>query len=69
MNIGHLQLNEAFEMYDTKGCGFITPKSLKKMLKKMGESKSVEECKRMIKQFDLNRDGKLNFEEFRILMQ
>jgi len=56
-------------MYDTERCGFITPKRLKKILKKMGESKSIDECKSMIKQFDLNRDGVLSFEEFRIMMQ
>ena len=42
-------LKVAFEMYDTESCGFITPKRLKKMLKKMGESKSIDECKSMIK--------------------
>ncbi|RZB91454.1 Calcium-binding protein CML37 [Glycine soja] len=42
-------LKVAFDMYDTESCGFITPKSLKKMLKKMGESKSIDECKSMIK--------------------
>ncbi|KHM99985.1 Putative calcium-binding protein CML31 [Glycine soja] len=62
-------LKVAFDMYDTESCGFITPKSLKKMLKKMGESKSIDECKSMIKQFDLNGDGVLSFEEFRIMMQ
>ena len=62
-------LKVAFDMYDTESCGFITPKSLKKMLKKMGESKSIDECKSMIKQFDLNGDDVLSFEEFRIMMQ
>ena len=40
-----------------------------KILKKMGESKSIDEFKSMMKQFDLNRDGVLSFEEFRIMMQ
>ncbi|KAG5140449.1 hypothetical protein JHK84_034217 [Glycine max] len=34
-----------------------TSDSFKKMLKKMGESKSIDECKSMIKQFDLKGDG------------
>ncbi|KAK8487962.1 hypothetical protein V6N13_079977 [Hibiscus sabdariffa] len=36
-------LKEALEMYDEDGCGFIAPKGLKKMLKKLGESKSIDE--------------------------
>ncbi|CAL5202836.1 unnamed protein product [Lathyrus oleraceus] len=63
-------LKEAFEMYnDSDKCGFITPKSLKRMFKKMGDSKSINECKAMIKHFDLNGDGVLSFHEFTIMMQ
>ncbi|KAL6175030.1 hypothetical protein ACLB2K_051673 [Fragaria x ananassa] len=62
-------LREAFEVYDMEGCGFITPKSLKRMLNKLGESKSTEECKVMISRFDLNGDGLISFEEFIVMMQ
>ncbi|XVF11546.1 hypothetical protein REPUB_Repub08aG0037100 [Reevesia pubescens] len=62
-------LREAFGMYDVDGCGFITPKGLKRMLNKLlGESKSIDECKVIIKQFDLNGDGVLSFEEFRVMI-
>ncbi|KAL4363051.1 hypothetical protein GQ457_04G015170 [Hibiscus cannabinus] len=61
-------LREAFGMYEEDGCGFITPKGLKKMLSKLGESKSIDDCKLMIKHFDINGDGVLSFEEFRVMM-
>jgi calcium-binding protein CML len=55
-------------MYEMDGCGYITPKSLRRMLSRLGESKSVDECTTMIAQFDLNGDGVLNFDEFRTMM-
>ena len=61
-------LKEAFKMYEMEGCGCITPKSLKRMLSRLGESRTLEECKLMIAQFDLNGDGILNFDEFRVMM-
>ncbi|KAK9278993.1 hypothetical protein L1049_028575 [Liquidambar formosana] len=36
------------------------------MLSKLGEKKSVEECVGMINHFDLNGDGVLSFEEFKL---
>ncbi|KAL5980168.1 hypothetical protein ACLOJK_036635 [Asimina triloba] len=64
-------LREAFGMYeetstDRRGC--ITPKSLKRMLSRLGESKTMEECSAMISRFDLNGDGVLSFDEFLVMM-
>ncbi|KAG9158257.1 hypothetical protein Leryth_000400 [Lithospermum erythrorhizon] len=61
-------LKEAFRVYEMEGCGHITPKSLKRVLSMLGESKSMNECKTMIANFDLNGDGVLNFEEFKVMM-
>uniref|UniRef100_A0A803QL55 EF-hand domain-containing protein n=1 Tax=Cannabis sativa TaxID=3483 RepID=A0A803QL55_CANSA len=62
-------LREAFKMYhEMDGSDYITPKSLKKMLSRLGESKSVDECKIMISRFDLDGDGVLNFDEFKVMM-
>ncbi|KAH7846971.1 hypothetical protein Vadar_020279 [Vaccinium darrowii] len=66
-------LKEAFKMYEeTDECGgiggSITPRSLKRMLSKLGEKTSIGECEFMISQFDLNGDGVLSFEEFRNMM-
>ncbi|MQL92696.1 hypothetical protein Taro_025336 [Colocasia esculenta] len=46
----------------------ITPKSLRRMLAKLGEWKSLDECRVMIQSFDLNGDGVLSFDEFRVMM-
>ncbi|XP_047170220.1 putative calcium-binding protein CML19 [Vigna umbellata] len=62
------ELKEAFKMYEMEGCGCITAKSLKRMLGRLGECKSIEECETMIARFDLNGDGVLSFDEFRVMM-
>ena len=61
-------LREAFRMYEMDGSGCITPKSLKRMLSRLGESRSVEDCCVMIGQFDVNGDGVLCFDEFKLMM-
>ncbi|CAM8896916.1 hypothetical protein QQ045_025608 [Rhodiola kirilowii] len=61
-------LREAFEMYKMDGGGCITAKSLKKMLGRLGERRSVKECGVMISKFDLDGDGVLDFHEFRVMM-
>ncbi|KAF3644944.1 putative calcium-binding protein CML19 [Capsicum annuum] len=63
------ELIGAFGMYeDMEGSGYITPKSLKRMLSRLGESTSIENCKAMISRFDINGDGVLSFDEFKIMM-
>ncbi|CAF1793661.1 hypothetical protein HID58_020555 [Brassica napus] len=62
-------LKQAFNMMFEESLQGITPKSLKRMLSLLGESKSLEECEVMISQFDINRDGIISFDEFRVMMQ
>lgn len=62
-------LMDAFRMYEMDGRGRITPKSLRWMLRRLGEDRMIEDCAVMIGRFDLNGDGVLNFEEFKIMMQ
>ncbi|KAM3398753.1 hypothetical protein P3S68_002269 [Capsicum galapagoense] len=63
------ELIGAFGLYeDMEGSGYITPKSLKKMLSRLGESTSIENCKAMISRFDINGDGVLSFDEFKVMM-
>lgn len=62
------ELREAFGLYAAEGTSSITAKSLKRMLSRLGQSTSVDNCRAMIRRFDLNGDGVLNFDEFRVMM-
>ncbi|KAF5790821.1 putative serine/threonine-protein phosphatase with EF-hands [Helianthus annuus] len=62
-------LKMAFKMYEeVEGCGCITPKSLRRMLSRLGESRTVEECELMIAKFDLDGNGVVDFDEFHHMM-
>lgn len=60
------ELKEAFEMFAVEG--EITVKSLKLMLSRLGEKTTMESCKVMITRYDLDGDGVLSFDEFRMMM-
>ncbi|KAG6785515.1 hypothetical protein POTOM_007076 [Populus tomentosa] len=51
-------LRQAFGLYETEpGSGCITHTSLKRMLSRLGGSNSINDCKAIIRTFDLNGDG------------
>ncbi|XP_047965616.1 calcium-binding protein CML38-like [Salvia hispanica] len=61
-------LKAAFKLYAPEGSSCITAESLKKMLSRLGQRRSVHDCKNMIAPFDINGDGVLNFDEFKIML-
>ncbi|XP_037469481.1 probable calcium-binding protein CML25/26 [Triticum dicoccoides] len=63
-------LREAFGMYASSSTeDTITPASLRRTLSRLGSHElGVEECRAMICRFDLDGDGKLSFDEFRVMM-
>uniref|UniRef100_A0A5B7B9I9 EF-hand domain-containing protein n=1 Tax=Davidia involucrata TaxID=16924 RepID=A0A5B7B9I9_DAVIN len=62
-------LRRAFEMFEVdKGSGCITPKGLQQVLNRLGGAKSYEECVAMIRVFDLDGNGVLDFHEFHHMM-
>ena len=51
-----------------EGQGCITPASLGRMLGRLGAERGAGECRAMICRFDLDGDGVLSFDEFKITM-
>jgi len=62
-----LEEGEAFVMYYRKSSSVITPASLRKMMRRLGQPTTVNDCKAMIGKFDVNGDGVLDFEEWRVV--
>ncbi|KAJ0969187.1 hypothetical protein J5N97_022064 [Dioscorea zingiberensis] len=62
-------LKKAFEMMEVeKGAGCITACGLKRMMRRLGEEKTDEECAAMIRAFDLDGNGVLDYYEFLRMM-
>ncbi|XP_054446763.1 calmodulin-like [Pteronotus mesoamericanus] len=67
---GQLDLQEVFRAFDLDGDGYITIDELKQAMARVGQKLSQEELEAMIKEADLDKDGRVNYEEFsRILNQ
>lgn len=65
----HEDLKAAFEMFEfQKGSGRITAKSLQRVLSRLGDMKSHDECVAMIQEFDTDGNGELDFYEFNQMM-
>ncbi|PIA40825.1 hypothetical protein AQUCO_02400114v1 [Aquilegia coerulea] len=61
-------LKNAFLIFDMDGNGSISPEELQKVMKSLGESCSMDECRKMISGVDVDGDGMINFEEFKVMM-
>ncbi|CAN4096706.1 unnamed protein product [Withania somnifera] len=64
-------IREAFNVFDQNGDGFITVDELKSVLSSLGlkQGRTVDDCKRMIKEVDADGDGMVNFIEFKQMMK
>ena len=62
------ELDAAFDVYDVDGDGRITAAELGKVLARIGEGCSAEECLRMMACVDTDGDGCVGFEEFKKMM-
>jgi len=69
--VGEEDMKEAFNVFDRNGDGFISVDELKAVLSSLGlkQGKSLEDCRKMIIQVDVDGDGRVNFKEFRQMMK
>ncbi|KAK9060130.1 hypothetical protein SSX86_020834 [Deinandra increscens subsp. villosa] len=65
------EVKVAFDVFDKNSDGFIDEFELQSVLCNLGQSKmaNLEECRNMIKSFDINGDGLIDFDEFVKLME
>lgn len=61
-------LLKAFEVFDLDGDGYITCEELQTVLSRLGLLDKRKDCKDMIRVFDDNSDGVLDFQEFKNMM-
>ncbi|PUZ54620.1 hypothetical protein GQ55_5G146400 [Panicum hallii var. hallii] len=62
-------LRRAFEAFEAvKGSGRITPRGLQRVLSQLGDEPSVAECEAMIRAYDDDGDGELDFRDFHRMM-
>lgn len=64
------ELAEAFRVFDLNDDGFISCDELQSVLSRLGlwDEKSGRDCNSMIRAYDANSDGRLDFEEFKNMM-
>ncbi|XP_067324502.1 calmodulin-like [Anolis sagrei] len=58
------EIREAFRVFDKNGNGYITVGELRHVMTNLGEKLTDAEVDQMIKEADLDGDGKVNYEEF-----
>jgi len=55
------EMQTLFNMIDKNNDGYITEKEIKSMLKGLGEKVRKKDIRKMIKEADQNKDGKISF--------
>lgn len=62
------ELHEVFCIFDENGDGFISSDELYSILQKLGEHITKTEAQKMISEADLNKDGKVDYREFKAIL-
>ena len=58
------ELQDAFKFFDGDKDGYITSLELRNGMNNLGDEYTPEEAEEMIKEGDLDNDGKINYDEF-----
>ena len=62
------ELQDVFDQFDKDKDGKISAKELENAMQSMGQNPTVDEVQEMMREVDLNQDGKIDFDEFMYLM-
>ena len=63
------EYKDAFSVFDKDGDGFISAVELKEVMLSLGEKTNDQYIKQMMLAADINKDGKIDFQEFMNMMQ
>uniref|UniRef100_A0A0A9AIX7 EF-hand domain-containing protein n=1 Tax=Arundo donax TaxID=35708 RepID=A0A0A9AIX7_ARUDO len=61
-------IRRAFFVFDRDGDGKISAEEVMAVLHKLGDSCSLEDCRRMVREIDTNGDGFVDMDEFMSMM-
>ena len=61
-------LKEVFKLFDRDEKGYLTPESVYHLFLALGEKIKLEDITMILKENDIDGDGNLNFEDFKMLM-
>lgn len=59
-----IELRQSFKVFDKDGNGYISKSELKQVMTNLGQTLTDDEIEDMIKEADLDGDGRVNYEEF-----
>ncbi|KAK9060358.1 hypothetical protein SSX86_021062 [Deinandra increscens subsp. villosa] len=63
-----VDVQSAFRMFDLDGDGKITVEEVYELLKRLGERCSMQDCQKMVRVVDSNKDGVIDMDEFMTMM-
>lgn len=66
--VGELELFQQFKAFDRDGNGYISPQELHHVMANLGDDLTAKEIDEMVREADVDGDGRISWEEFKNLM-